>query len=84
MRAELIDPTTERRVPAVALLEELINGARGHAQDLGCEDALDELAERGANTGARRQRAAIGDGGDLSVLVERLSDQFVQDAPPTG
>jgi carboxylate-amine ligase len=84
MEAALIDPTADRRVPAVELLEQLIRAARSHGQDLGCEAALDELAERGRDTGAHRQRAAIGADGDLSGLVERLSTQFVEDAPSTG
>jgi carboxylate-amine ligase len=76
MEAALIDPTADRRVPAVELLEQLIRAARSHGQDLGCEAALDELAERGRDTGAHRQRAAIGADGDLPGLVERLSTQF--------
>jgi carboxylate-amine ligase len=77
MDAELIDPTSDRRVPAVELLGQLISAARDHAEDLGSEAALDELAERGSNTGARRQRALIDADGDLSALVECLSDRFV-------
>jgi carboxylate-amine ligase len=82
--AELIDPIAEGRVPAAVLLAQLTEAARGHAQDLGCEDALDELMERGQNTGARRQRAAIGGDGDLSRLVEQLSAQFADDTPIVG
>jgi carboxylate-amine ligase len=77
MDAELIDPTADRRVPATELLKQLISAARDHAEDLGSEAALDELAERGRNTGARRQRTRVGADGDLSLLVEGLSDQFV-------
>jgi carboxylate-amine ligase len=84
MEAALIDPTADRRVPAVELLEQLIHAARSHGQDLGCEAALDELAERGRGTGARRQRTAMDAGGDLAPLVERLSAQFVEAAAAAG
>ncbi len=40
MDADLIDPTSDRRVPAATLLAQLIDAARSHAQDLGCEEAL--------------------------------------------
>jgi carboxylate-amine ligase len=84
MEAALIDPTADRRVPAVELLEQLIHAARSHGPDLGCEAALDELAERGRGTGARRQRTAMDAGGDLAPLVERLSAQFVEAAAAAG
>ncbi len=79
MEAELIDPTANRRVPAAVLLGQLIAAARSHAQDLGCEDALDQLRERGRDTGARRQRLSMSAGDDLSVVVEQLSARFVED-----
>jgi carboxylate-amine ligase len=84
MEADLIDPTSDRRVPAGILLEQLIDAARSHAQDLGCEDALDELAQRGRQTGARRQRESIGEEGDLSEVVGHMAAQFAEDPPVPG
>lgn len=81
MAAELIDPTADRRVAAALLLDQLIGAARSHAQDLGCEDALDALRQRGVNTGASRQRADAGSTGDLSALVQRLSMRFAENTP---
>ena len=84
MEADLIDPTSDRRVPAATLLAQLIDAARSHAQDLGCEDALDELAGRRRQTGARRQRESFAPNGDLSAVVGQMAAGFAQDPPVAG
>jgi carboxylate-amine ligase len=74
--AEFIDLEAGRLVPARDQLERLIAAARPHAQELGCSDALDHVAELAASGGATWQRQ-IADRGSLPMLVEKLSDRFV-------
>ena len=68
--AELPDPDGRLR-PVSELLEEALDDARGHADELGCAAALDELPallRRGG--GAGRQRAAHEIGGMGALLRE--------------
>ena len=81
MDAQLIDPVLETRVSARRMLERLIDAARPHAADLGCEGALNSLAEVASENGAPRQRRLAERLPRLSSLVERLSDVF---SPPRG
>jgi carboxylate-amine ligase len=77
MGARLIDAVAERRVPARELLSRLLDAARPHAADLGCEDLLDMLVMLGEEPGAKRQRRVARELGCLPGLVERLSAAFV-------
>jgi carboxylate-amine ligase len=77
MDARLIDAVAERRVPARELLASLLEAARPHAADLGCEDALDPLVMLGEEPGAVRQLRAAREPRHLPGLVELLSDAFV-------
>jgi carboxylate-amine ligase len=76
--ARLIDPVAERRVPALEQLEELVTAGRPHAQELGCEDAFEEVTDLARETGASWQRATA-HRSDLPGLVERLSAAFAAD-----
>jgi carboxylate-amine ligase len=77
MSARLIDPVAEERVPARLLLSALLDAARPHAIDLGCENMLDALVMLGEEPGAKRQRRVAREPGGLTGLVELLSDAFV-------
>jgi carboxylate-amine ligase len=57
MNAHFIDPLAERRVPARQSLRALLGAARPHAEQLGCEDALESILAMAAHSGARRQLA---------------------------
>jgi carboxylate-amine ligase len=76
MEALLIDPVTETRVPAEEVMSGLLDVARPHAQDLGCESALDQAAELAACNGAERQRLIFEETGSLAGVVAALADQF--------
>lgn len=78
MDAQLIDPVAERRVPAPQLLEQLLRVGRAHAEDLGCERALDSLSDLAREPGAARQRELEREHG-MPGLVERLSEAFARD-----
>lgn len=67
----------EERVPARELLARLLEAARPHAVDLGCELLLDALVMLGEEPGAKRQRRAAREPGRLPGLVEQLADAFV-------
>lgn len=74
--AELIDADTSTRIPVPELLASLVDAARPHAQDLGCESELDALIDGSFQTGASRQREIVHDGASLTELVARLVDRF--------
>lgn len=76
MHALLIDPLTETRVRADAVMDTLLEVARPHAQELGCEPALDMAAELAAHNGAERQRTMFEHAGNLTDLVAALADEF--------
>jgi carboxylate-amine ligase len=77
MGARFIDPVAEQRVPARELLARLLEAARPHAADLGCENLLEMLVMLGEEPGAKRQRRVAKEVGGLSGLVELLSNAFV-------
>jgi carboxylate-amine ligase len=54
--ARLLDPIAEERVPVRDQLMQLLDAAAPHAEELGCENALDLVAEIARSNGARRQR----------------------------
>jgi len=79
MDALLIDPVSVRRVSARTLLAQLLDAARPHAQELGCEDALEVVGELARETGADRQRQ-LARTRSLPALVQFLSGQFTAPA----
>ncbi len=81
MEAELVDLGEGCTVPVRQVLDGLLEAARPHAQDLGCEAELDLVAELAANPGAERQRRLAGGGSALSHLVEHLADAYAAPAP---
>jgi carboxylate-amine ligase len=74
--ARLIDSDTATRIPVREWLDDLIAAARPHAQDLGCENELDLLADPSFKTGAQRQRELVRNGASLTELVSNLSKNF--------
>jgi carboxylate-amine ligase len=75
MRARFIDPVTDRRVSAKEALENLLRAGQDHADELGCETALDHVRELALQTGADRQLRAARDY-ELEGLIEILADEF--------
>jgi carboxylate-amine ligase len=73
MEARFID--SEWRVPARLALQQLIQAAREHAQELGCEEVLDQLAESAGGGGATRQ-IQLAERYGLDGLTARLSEAF--------
>ncbi|MGH2957973.1 MAG: carboxylate-amine ligase, partial [Solirubrobacterales bacterium] len=74
--AELIDADSSTRIPIAKQLPALIEAARPHAQDLGCESELDHLLDTDFKTGAQRQREIVRSGASLTELVGSLAQQF--------
>ena len=73
MSAQFIDPVADRRVSALESLDHLLLAARSHAEELGCEDALQHVVEMAHQTGASRQRRiakAYGVASVASALAE--------------
>ncbi len=73
--AELLDPVAERRVRASEQLARLLQAVRPHAQQLGCESAVDAVAEMARDPGAERQRRCAHRRG-LRGLIELMADEF--------
>ena len=82
MEAELIDPGTERTVPARDILAALLEACRDHARDLGCAGELAALAAPDHLYGDARQRELARGADRLPGLVCMLGEQFR--APPTA
>ena len=82
MEAELIDPGTERTVPARDILAPLLEACRDHARDLGCAGELAALAAPDHLYGDARQRELARGADRLPGLVCMLGEQFR--APPTA
>ncbi|HWE09121.1 MAG TPA: YbdK family carboxylate-amine ligase [Solirubrobacteraceae bacterium] len=78
--AGLLDPIAERKVPVRRMLEDLLDAGRDHAQELGCESALDEVTALVRANGAVRQRELAG-GRGLSGVIGRLSSMFTGPVP---
>ena len=76
MDAGLIDPTTNRRVPARQVLSSLLDRCRPHARVLGCADLLERVRLLAAANGAARQRTFVARGGQLDELAGCLADRF--------
>ena len=67
MSAQFIDPAANRRVSALETLDHLLLAARSHAEELGCEDALQHVMDMAHQTGASRQRQIARASGLASV-----------------
>lgn len=74
--AELIDADTAERVPISRFLPQLVEAARPHAQELGCENELELLVDPAFRSGAQRQREIVRAGASLTELVGTLAQQF--------
>jgi glutamate---cysteine ligase / carboxylate-amine ligase len=77
MDARLIDPARERRIPARAQLEELLEVCAPHAEALGCAAELDGVRRLAARTGADRQLELARSEARLPGLVAALADAFL-------
>lgn len=64
--ARLIDPTTRELVPVRRLVQALVRECRPHAAALGCSAELECVNWMAAANGAERQRARVGEDGDLA------------------
>jgi carboxylate-amine ligase len=80
MDAELIAHELDQRLPARALLEDLLILCRPHAEDLGCGTELDSVARLAERTGARRQLELSRSLGSLPRVVAVLADDFLAGA----
>jgi glutamate---cysteine ligase / carboxylate-amine ligase len=80
MDAELIAHELDERVPARALLEDLLTLCRPHAEALGCATQLDAVARLADRTGARRQLDLKRGLGSLPRVVAVLADDFLAGA----
>jgi glutamate---cysteine ligase / carboxylate-amine ligase len=76
MTAELIDPGTERRIPARKLCGELLDACAEHAVDLDCATELIRVRELSERTGAERQLDLARGAERLPGLVARMADEF--------
>jgi gamma-glutamyl:cysteine ligase YbdK (ATP-grasp superfamily) len=76
-RAKLIDPVGLRQVPVRELVSDLLDAGREHAQELGCEPALEHLGRLVEATGAAQQRALLLEH-HLRGLVGALNERFAE------
>jgi carboxylate-amine ligase len=76
LEARLIDPVTETRIPAREMVAALLRAVRPHADELGCRDALEDVAAIVRETGSARQLRIARKRGSLAAVVETLSDDF--------
>lgn len=76
MDAELIDADSSTRIAISEHLPKLIDAARPHAQELGCESELEALLDGSFQAGAQRQREIVRSGASLTELVGSLAQQF--------
>jgi glutamate---cysteine ligase / carboxylate-amine ligase len=79
MRAQLIDPSLGKRIPAERALGEAISAGLPHARDLRCRDELRAASDLAGFPGAERQRRLAGDLG-FRGTVEHLAGLFLEPA----
>jgi glutamate---cysteine ligase / carboxylate-amine ligase len=77
MNADLIEPSLGERVPARALLSELVLSCERHAEELGCAEELARVRPLAEQTGAQRQLERARMLGSLPRLVGALADDFL-------
>jgi carboxylate-amine ligase len=76
--AALIDPAAERRVPMPEIVDDLLHACRPHAQDLGCVEELELVAQLLADPGDKRQLDVARRAPDrLHGLVSSLAADYV-------
>ena len=75
MDARLLDPVTETQVPVREQLAGLLDAAAPHADELGCENALDVVAEIAGSDGAGLQRRLTRETG-LTGMLHGLAGEF--------
>lgn len=80
MEAELIEPDLGERVPARALLADLLAACRPQAEALGCVTELESVSELARRTGAQRQLELKRSLGSLPRVVSVLADDFLAGA----
>ena len=81
MDAELIDVGAGRRRPVRELLDEALDAARPHAQDLDCAAELAGVVELALEPGALRQRHLAATSGGASELARALAAEFTGQTP---
>jgi carboxylate-amine ligase len=86
MKAEMIDPGSERRIPARQLAAELLDACAPHARKLGCADELERVRELCERTGAERQLELARHADRLPGLVAALAEDFsaLSESGPSG
>jgi carboxylate-amine ligase len=77
MKAEFIDPESNRRVPARELVEEVIDACHPHAEALGCATELERVRRLAHHSGAERQLAAARGPERLQGLIRALCERFL-------
>jgi glutamate---cysteine ligase / carboxylate-amine ligase len=75
IEARLLDPLLETRVPATEQLAQLLAAARPHAEELGCERALELIPAIARDAGDRQQRR-IARSSSLQNVVRTLAADF--------
>jgi glutamate---cysteine ligase / carboxylate-amine ligase len=76
--ARLLDPAAERQVPVREQLSQLLDVAAPHAQELGCESAVELVADIALNGGAEQQRQ-LARTRNLGGVVRALAAAFAAD-----
>lgn len=74
--AELIDVERDERRPVSDLLSEIVERARPHAEDLGCEAEFAAATDLIEDPPAERQRKLLEDLPSLAQVVERLAAEL--------
>jgi glutamate---cysteine ligase / carboxylate-amine ligase len=82
MDARLLDPVSERLVPARLQLDLLLEACLPHAQALGCVDELASVRSLAEGTGAARQLELARGRDGLPGLVSAMATLFTSDAVP--
>jgi glutamate---cysteine ligase / carboxylate-amine ligase len=82
MDARLLDPVSERLVPARLQLDLLLEACLPHARALGCVDELASVRSLAEGTGASRQLELARGRDGLPGLVSAMATLFTSDAVP--
>ena len=81
IRAELVDPASDRRLPATRTLELLLGEVAPHAAALGCRSELAGVRRLGSNPGYERQRVAAARPAGLPGVLRALHGDFIAGRP---